>query len=156
MTFNEELRDLLRQELDLLKELLERAVLKTDLIIGNEVDKIEVMTKEEESFVNKLVDAENRRAKLLDSWGVSKDTPISKLLEKMVGDKSDLESVRDEMFDVMEQLSDRNSLNSMLLHDHLEWIDFNVNLMTNASSNLNYGSQDSDSNTGSSLFDRKV
>lgn len=156
MTFNEELRELLYQELLILKELLERAVLKTDLIIDNQVDKIEEMTKEEENFIHKLVDAENRRAKLLDSWGVLKDTPISKLLENMVGDKMDLESVRDEMFDVMQQLSDRNSLNSMLINDHLEWIDFNVNLMTNASTNLNYGSQGSDSGSNSSLFDRKV
>lgn len=156
MTFNEEFCVLLRQELNVLNELLECAVLKTDLIIENEINEIEAMTRKEENFIQKLIDAENRRAMMLDSWGVSKDTPISKLLEKMVGEKSELESVRDEMFSVMEQLADRNALNSMLIHDHLEWIDFNVNLMTNASSNLNYGTAASDSNPGNSLFDRKV
>lgn len=156
MTFNEELCVLLREELNVLKDLLECAVTKTDLLIANEVGRIESMTKKEDNFIQKLIDAENRRANLLDSWGVSKDTPISKLLDKVVGDKVELEALRDEMFSVMEQLGDRNQVNSMLINDHLEWIDFNVNLMTNASSNLNYGSQSSDSNPGSSLFDRKV
>lgn len=156
MTFHEELRELLFQELEVLKKLLEYATSKTDMIIENDVDNLEKMTRKEENFIQTLVDVENRRATLLDSWGVSKDTPISKLLEKIIGDKTELKWIRDEMIDVMERLSERNSLNSMLLNDHLEWIDFNVNLITNASTNLNYGFRIPDLNEGNSLFDRKV
>ena len=157
MTFMEELVLVLKKELDVLKDLKELTFEKTDLIISNQIRELEATTKKEEDLINQVALLEEEREKLLDTWGVGPDTPISNIIERIPGDKGDLPLIKDEMHHVMEELFLRNKLNRDLIEENLQWIDFNINLISNMQVQPSYGKDTKDSKVpGKSIFDRKV
>ncbi|NLK44644.1 MAG: flagellar protein FlgN [Tissierellia bacterium] len=157
MTFMEELVLVLKKELDVLKDLKELTFEKTDLIINNQIKELEATTKKEEDLINQVALLEEEREKLLDTWGVGPDTPISNIIERIPGDKGDLPLIKDEMHHVMEELFLRNKLNRDLIEENLQWIDFNINLISNMQVQPSYGKDTKDSKVpGKSIFDRKV
>lgn len=156
-TFREELESVLKKELDILKLLKDLSFEKTDLIINNKIKDIESITIKEEELINQIAIMEERREKLLDSWGIVPNTPISSIIEKIPEDKGELPQIVDELQTVMEELNIRNSLNRDLIEENLQWIDFNINLITNMQTQPAYGKDNKESKVrGSSLFDRKV
>ena len=153
----EELVLVLKKELDVLKDLKELTFEKTDLIINNQIKELEATTKKEEDLINQVALLEEEREKLLDTWGVGPDTPISNIIERIPGDKGDLPLIKDEMHHVMEELFLRNKLNRDLIEENLQWIDFNINLISNMQVQPSYGKDTKDSKVpGKSIFDRKV
>ena len=153
----EELVLVLKKELDVLKDLKELTFEKTDLIISNQIKELEATTKKEEDLINQVALLEEEREKLLDTWGVGPDTPISNIIERIPGDKGDLPLIKDEMHHVMEELFLRNKLNRDLIEENLQWIDFNINLISNMQVQPSYGKDTKDSKVpGKSIFDRKV
>lgn len=153
----EELVLVLKKELDVLKDLKELTFEKTDLIINNQIKELEATTKKEEDLINQVALLEEEREKLLDTWGVGPDTPISNIIERVPGDKGDLPLIKDEMHHVMEELFLRNKLNRDLIEENLQWIDFNINLISNMQVQPSYGKDTKDSKVpGKSIFDRKV
>lgn len=156
MTFNEELKEILGRELKILSSLCELAEEKTNVIVGGDVRKIEEMTLKEESLLNSLANVEVERGKLLDSWGLGEDTPISELLQKMQGEKGDIYAIKDEMTYVIERLLTANKVNQTLINDNLDWIDFNINLFTNATVDPTYSKSSPNVSRGGGSFDRKV
>ena len=157
MTFMEELVLVLKKELDVLKDLKELTFEKTDLIINNQIKELEATTKKEEDLINQVALLEEEREKLLDTWAVGPDTPISNIIERIPGDKGDLPLIKDEMHHVMEELFLRNKLNRDLIEENLQWIDFNINLISNMQVQPSYGKDTKDSKVpGKSIFDRKV
>ena len=83
MTFGEELKELLEKELIALKKLETIAFEKTDIIVNNQVEKLEELIKEEESLINEIGLLEVARIQLLDTWGVAVDIPLSNVIEKI-------------------------------------------------------------------------
>jgi hypothetical protein len=156
MTFKEELEQLLKKELEVLIKLKTISFEKTDLIINNRIQKLEEATMNEETLINEISFLEEEREKLLDNWGVGKDTSISDVIEKIPGEKEDLVELKDKLSHELEELYLRNALNNDLIRDSLEWIDFNMNLITNNSQTpTTYGKGNKESG-GNSIFDRKV
>ncbi|MCK9445095.1 MAG: flagellar protein FlgN [Tissierellaceae bacterium] len=154
MTFKEELENVLKKELVVLRELKDLTFEKTDIIIGNKIRELEVMTKKEEELVNKMALLEEERETLMDNWGVMADTPISDIIEKVTGDREQLTNIKDEMYNIMEELQFRNKLNSDLIQENLSWIGFNINLIGDVHNQPSYGKDNKKANK--SLFDRKV
>lgn len=153
----EELVLVLKKELDVLKDLKELTFEKTDLIINNQIKELEATTKKEEDLINQVALLEEEREKLLDTWGVGPDTPISNIIERIPGEKGDLPSIKDEMQAIMEELQLRNRLNRDLIEENLQWIDFNINLISNMQVQPGYGKDNKDNKIpGKSIFDRKV
>ncbi|NLV89647.1 MAG: flagellar protein FlgN [Tissierellia bacterium] len=157
MTFKEELELILNKELDVLKELKELTFEKTDIIINNKIRDLEAMTKKEEALINQIALLEEEREKLLDTWGVAPNTPISSIIERIPGEKGDLPHIKYEMHHIMEELYLRNQLNRDLIEENLQWIDFNINLISNMQVQPGYGKDNKDNKIpGKSIFDRKV
>lgn len=155
MTFEMELRTILEKELDVLIELKNLSFNKTDMIINNHIREIEETTKEEEVLINKMAFLEEKREKLMDTWGVPVDTPISDVIERVPEDNKELIKIKDNMYEAMSELSLRNKLNNDLIKENLDWIDFNMNLMTNTHIDPGYGKENKQP-SGNSIFDRKV
>lgn len=155
MTFTEELEIVLEKELTVLAELKEISFKKTDTIINNHIRDLEEITKKEEALINEMALLEDEREKLLDTWGVAINTPISSVIERTPEDNSGLIRITEEMKEVMEELSLRNKLNNDLIKENLDWIDFNINLITSAHTSPGYG-KESKKSSGNSIFDRKV
>lgn len=158
MTFNEEIQVLLEDELKAIKKLLQLSFSKTDLIINNQIDELTNLLKQEEQFIKVVVTLENKRVQLLDTWGVPGDTPISDVIEMIPEGKEKLIQLKDQLEENLIQLDERNQTNNALVRDNLEWIDFNINLMTSTQTPSGYGrdSEESDTAGDLNLFDRKV
>ena len=155
MTFREELEEVLEKEVMVLEELKNLTFQKTDLIINNEIQKLEATTKREENLLNQMANLEGEIVKLLDTWGLASNTLISEIIERIPEDKGNLEEIKDKMHHIMEELYLRNKLNDDLIHENLQWIDFNINLITDIHGHPSYGKDDKKPG-GNSIFDRKV
>lgn len=155
MTFKEELQEILTKQLTVLISLKQLAFEKTDIIVGNRVEGLEQITKSEEALINEMGLLEEQRVKFLDTWGIATDTPISNVIEKIPEDKEELLHIKEEMSSVLEELHLRNALNNNLITENLDWIDFNMNLITSSDTPTNYG-KGSKEQGGNSIFDRKV
>lgn len=155
MTFKEELIQILKEEVDSLKAIRGVAYEKTDIIINNQIENLEKTTKKEEELINKMARSEERRLNLLDTWGVDKGTPLSKIIEKIPEDKEDLIEIGEELVSFLEDIQHRNTVNGELINENLQWLDFNINLMTTVETPSTYG-KNKDKKANKSLFDRKV
>lgn len=155
MTFKEELEMILEKEVTVLKDLKELSFMKTDMIINNQIQELEQTTKKEEALINEIGILEEEREKLFDTWGLAIDTPISDVIEKIPEDNKGLILIKDNMTEIFEELYLRNTLNNDLIKENLDWIDFNMNLVTSIQTPQNYGKDNKKSSTNS-IFDRKV
>ena len=155
MTFVKELEEILDKELKTLIELKDISFKKTDIIISNNVQELEETTRLEETLVNQMALLEEERGKFLDTWGVAINTPISFVIEKFPKDNKELVRIKEEMANTMEELIARNKLNNDLIIENLDWIDFNINLITSNPATPSYGKKEIKEN-GNSIFDRKV
>ena len=90
MTLDKELKIILKEELNILHSLKDITYEKTDIIIANEVEKLEEITKQEEDLINRIALEEKEREELLYSWGLKKDTSISEIIEKTPEGKEEL------------------------------------------------------------------
>lgn len=157
MTFKDELIELLKVEVKTLGNLLRLSVEKTDTIVNNHVNNLTNITRKEEILVEQVINLENERVKLLDNWGIPIDTPISDVIEKLSVNENteELEKLREELQIVMDDLRVRNEENAKLLQSNLDWVDFNINLITSAETPTPYG-QGNEKSEGNKIFDRKV
>lgn len=155
MTFKEELETILEKEMTTLMSLKDISFEKTDIIINNHIQELEQMAKKEESLINEIGLLEKERERLFDTWGLAIGTPISDVIEKIPEDNKMLIVIKDKMRDIFEELQLRNKLNNDLIKENLDWIDFNMNLITGIETPQNYGKGNKKSSTNS-IFDRKV
>ena len=156
MTFKEEMVRILKEELSILHILKELTYEKTDVIIDNQVERLEKITKREEELINKMKIAEDNRLELMDSWGVDINTPLIKVIEKIPEGKEELIELKDKLTSFLDDINGRNNINNELIKDNLEWLDFNMNLISNIQTPTTYGKGEKKVEVNSSLFDRKV
>lgn len=158
MTFTEELKELLDKELIALRKLEAISFEKTDIIVNNQVEKLEAIVRQEEALINEIGLLEVGRMKLLDTWGVAVDTPLSNVIERVVEDKEELIHISNSMGETLEKLNVRNNLNNELITENLDWIDFNMNLISGIENPPSYGKDNKENPKpgGNSIFDRKV
>lgn len=156
MTFKEELINILREELEAIHILKKLTYEKTDIIIKNEVEKLEETTKREEELINKMGIAEERRLKLMDSWGINTNFSLSEVIEKIPEEKEELIEIKDKLSNFLHDIQGRNQINNELINDNLQWLEFNMNLISNIQTPTTYGKESKNARANNSLFDRKV
>ena len=154
MTLDEELIILLQKEIDILIKLKEITNNKTDIIVSNEVRELENTIKIEENLINQLATKEAEREKLLDSWGLDKDMPITELIDKVPKGQDELNRLKEELAVLLLDIESINKINNELIEENLQWLDFNMNLIYNTQSPSIYGKEETQGKN--SLFDRKV
>lgn len=154
MSFTDELMEILNEELKVLKSIKDIAYNKTDTIIKNEIKSLQNITAEEEELISKMSALEGKRLYLFNSWGVDKNTPLSEIIEKVPEGKEELIGVREELNALLMDIKQRNDINSQLIQENLEWMEFNINLFTQANTPNTYGKKGE--KVSRNLFDRKV
>jgi len=155
MTLNEELTIVLKEELRILQKLKETTYDKTDIIVANEIEKLEEITRLEEDLINKIALKEKEREEILYNWGIGENASISEIIEKIPEGKVELSNLKMELTELIANIQSRNLVNKELIEDNLQWLDFNMNLIYNVQTPPTYG--DKKKTTGNnSLFDRKV
>lgn len=153
MTFKEEIEKLLKDEVEALQELKDIAFEKTDIIIQNDIQELQLITKREEELANDINKLERQRQNLFHIWGLAKDTPISSVIENLPDDPTILIHIRENMTKLIEEVDIRNKLNNDLIRENLDWVDFNMNLITSMSSSPSYNDKE---NKSLNIFDKKV
>jgi len=155
MTFKDELVEILKAELECLKSIKNLSYEKTDVVINNKVEDLDRITKKEVELINQMASLEESRLNLLNTWGLDNNTTLSEIIDRITDNKEDLIELADELKANIEEIQARNSMNKELIQDSLEWIEFNINMMTQAAAPATYDKK-KDNKLGQSLFDKKV
>ncbi len=128
--------------------ILELSKNKTDLIVEGKVSELEGVTKLEQSMIVKLGKLEEERVELISklaqqNQAVAPDVTLDTLIKIAPEAKAKkLTECGRGLENVIKNLSEANSLNSKLIKSSLDYIDFSINVLTNAASADNtYGSE---------------
>ena len=159
-----QLTEILSQENDIYDTLSKVSNNKTDLIVGGKVSELESIVKIEQSLIMKISRLESEREKIVEKLCnlldiKPREITISELAKKLGQAESEqLTACQKDMVAKINKLKDVNDLNSKLIKNSLEFIDFSINMMTSIDSvNNSYGNT---GHTGDSkkrnLFDMKL
>lgn len=161
----EELRDVLLDELNMYEEMLELTTKKTDIITSGKINDLDSITHLENSIILKLGKLEERREKIVDNiqkqLGTGEDITVTDILNQIDdvnGIKGEMEGITKKFSQVLSTLKEKNDLNGLLIKDTLEYIELNINLLTNVSDRGIYNNkvQKEDTSQKFSLFDTKA
>lgn len=158
------LLEILEGQKQVYRDLLDISKNKTDIIVEGKVQELENITKVEQTLILKMRDLESQLEKhvknLIDELSIKeKNVTISVLLSYLQGeDKKKLEELRVSIFNVINELEHVNQLNSKLIQNSLQYINFSINLYTNVNVDGSGSYRpDGEMNTNkSSFFDAKL
>lgn len=158
----EKLLNILEEEIELYKKILDVSKNKTTLLKENKVKELEATTKEEEILVADVIEKEKIRIQEVKNICRRYDKPekslkIEELCEFVDNSKEELLDAKKEIVNLLNELKEVNELNSTLINSSLEYINFAVNMLTETAPNTIYqpgGKQQN--NTQRNLFDMKL
>ncbi|MCR5793177.1 MAG: flagellar protein FlgN [Lachnospiraceae bacterium] len=138
----EELISVLEQEDAIYRELIPIAEKKTRVIIDNDLAALEQITEREQESIQQITSLERKRQEVVTNMGtVINRNPATldlktlvNLLDKQPEDQRKLSLVADRLSKSIHRLVDVNNQNQQLIHQSMEMIDFNINLMKSAMS----------------------
>ena len=161
---SKQLIDILNQENDIYDELSKISNNKTNLIVGGKVAELESIVNVEQALIIRISKLEDEREKIVDKLcsllgKKPEEITISGLAAQLGQNESDtLQACQEKMVNSIKNLKNKNDLNSKLIKNSLEYIDFSINMMTSIDSVTNsYGSSGHVGDTKKrNLFDMKL
>lgn len=159
-----ELIDILEKERQMYGDILKISRDKTSIIVEGKVSELEKITKLEQSFILQMAKLEDRRESIISALSKAmgekpEDLNISKII-KSAGDEcgEKLKAQQEKMLETINELKNLNDLNSKLIKNSLEYINFSINLLSSAGEeDNNYNvSAEKTSKKGRNFFDLKV
>ncbi|HEY9062167.1 MAG TPA: flagellar protein FlgN [Pseudobacteroides sp.] len=154
----------LDQELDIYKEIFSTSTEKTAVIVDGKVSELEKIVQAEQKLIIKITQIENQREIII--YKMSKalkmktdEINLTKLIEMTDGPLKDKLLERQEGLNkLICGLKELNDLNSKLIRNSLDYINFSLNLFADAGSqDNNYGIDGEKSSVKSeSRFDFKI
>ncbi|AOY75641.1 flagellar protein FlgN [Clostridium formicaceticum] len=159
----QQLKDTLWQELKMYKEVLETAQGKTEIIKKGKLKELEATTEKEQQYIRTMGTFEKIRRSIFVNISEEMDiTPPSSVSELLLyleeEEAAAIDGLRNELLDVIAALAETNELNEKLIYQNLEYVNFNIELMTSRpEEGNNYGeNQGIKRKTSSSLLDVKI
>jgi len=141
-----ELIDVLSKETAVYEDIHKIAQNKTDVIVRGKVSNLDSITKLEQSLVLKIREIEDDREKLLAKLSEQLNIQAGKITVSELtrhlkkGQAEELRHAQQRMVSILNKLRNTNELNSRLIKNSLEYIDFSINLVSAIDSgNNNYG-----------------
>ncbi|MHB1167159.1 MAG: flagellar protein FlgN [Carboxydocellales bacterium] len=160
-----ELMNILDRQRELYRKLLEIAKNKQPVLVKGDLAAIEKFTKQEEKIVVQVGKLEEQRSRVHQALANHFHVPepeftLSELASRVGTEVSDkLSQVGDGLKNVLSELKDVNCLNSELIKQSLDFIEFTVNLITNVEETPGYPEKPGESNREqprARVFDQKV
>lgn len=130
--------DVLKNEEEIYRDILRASHEKTDIIIKGNVAELENSTKYEQTKIFQVADLEDIREKIIAKLAVqygknSSELNITCIKSLLPQDRAQkLEDTHVKLLKVLNELREVNNLNSKLIRNSLEYIDFSFNLLTGA------------------------
>lgn len=133
----EQLKDALTKENEMYSNVLELAKQKTKVIIKGDIKALENITKKEQQFIMTMGTFERVRRSILtniaEELNIQETSTISELLlfldENIV---DDIDNLRNELLNTISELKDANESNEKLLNQSLQYINFNLEMLTHS------------------------
>lgn len=141
----EKLIEILNREISVYENIHKLSKEKTDVIIAGKVSELEGITRLEQSIILKLGKLEEEREELVEQLAAqmkiqSADVTLEGLIKLLPREQAGkLKACRDALTEILSNIRDANVLNSKLIKNSLDYIDFSINVLTNAGSTGNYG-----------------
>ena len=156
--------EIIGKEAEIYETLLRLSREKTDIIVQGKVTELENITKVEQSLVLRLAKLEQSREDLVEKLSKeigmdAENITVSQLGKVFPEDQSkELARCQEKMTSVFKDLKDSNELNTKLIKNSLEYIDFSINVLSNAgSAGDTYGKSGQSNDPGKrNFFDVKL
>lgn len=156
--------EVLNKETAMYEVILKLSKNKNEVIVEGKVSELESITSLEQSVIIQLGKLEIEREELVDKLAVQLKVKASDIslasLEKMLSKEhaEKLKGCHKVLPKLINELREVNTLNSKLIRNSLEYIDFSINILTNAgSTGNNYGnSGQSNDSKKRNFFDMKL
>ncbi|NLL06437.1 MAG: flagellar protein FlgN [Clostridiaceae bacterium] len=141
-----DLMDILEQETEIYEELLKLSKGKTDIIAKGKITELDAITKKEHVLVLKMGKLEVFREKIVNdlSLGLRRnpdDLTISELIQYL--DKKQAQrfaECKTKLLNTINEIKTLNELNSKLIHNSLDFINFSMNVLSSVpEESNNYG-----------------
>ncbi|MGB9679524.1 MAG: flagellar protein FlgN [Thermoanaerobacteraceae bacterium] len=130
MSYTQAFFDVIKGEIEIYQDLLDLSYKKTDVIIAGEVKELDKITKVEGQLLNKILELEEKREFLLSEFGGS-SLKDAKILDTFTeNEKLSLQKLQSLFFDVLKKLQERNDLNTSLIKQSLEYINYSISLIS--------------------------
>ncbi len=151
----------LNEELLINKSLLEISIKKKEIIINNNSKELSSMMIKEQNYIKRIIELEKLRAgitlNIQKELGIEKIDNIKEVIKRIDQEKGiELNSIASEFKKVLKELEHNNKLNNKLLDITLEYLDFNINILTSRPEPKTYGKYANEQkNKGNTFFDTK-
>jgi len=128
--------DVLEQETAIYESILKISESKTNIIVEGKIAALENIIKLEQSLILKMRELEDKREELVSRLSEelnvdSSELTISEVSKHLQDEKaSELKLKQEKMIGVLGSLKSSNELNSRLIKNSLDYIDFSINLLT--------------------------
>lgn len=132
--------DVLNKESSIYEGILKLSRQKTDVIVQGKVNELEGITRAEQTMILQLGKLEEERETLVSEYaeqlGIKpEDITVSELEKLLPKEQSkELKTCSNKMTGLINDLRDANGMNSKLIKNSLDYIDFSVNVLSNAGS----------------------
>ena len=157
----EELINVLKQEHEVYKKLLDLSLRKTPVIIGANLDELAKITDEEQLIVNELSKVDKKRETSMKDIAnvINKDVntlKLSDLIDMLAArpqEQKQLADIYDKLKTTLNQMRQSNEQNKALIESSLELVEFDMNVLQAMKSapqtaNYNRGAYSSGSSIG--------
>ncbi|SNS49253.1 FlgN protein [Anaerovirgula multivorans] len=159
----QQLKETLHQELKMYKDIVEMAKEKTIIIKMGKLVELEEVIQKEQQYIRTMATFEKIRRSIFTNIAEEMEIPepagISELLLHL-GDQeiNEIDTIRNQLLETIKKLTEVNQLNEKLIQQNLEFIDFNIEIITSSpETGNNYGEKDTGKRKSiSSLLDMKV
>lgn len=156
--------EILENEYKVYEELLSLSKQKTQIVIEGKVSDLDHIVKLEQALVIQISKIEKKREEIFSRF--SQHTELNKKnwniseLKKIATDEQNerLQKYQDNMVNILSELNHINQLNSKLITNSLEFIEFSLNMISTADiTSNNYGNNgDSINKEKKNLFDIRL
>lgn len=136
----ENLIQILDEELECYTNELNIANQKTDIIVKDDFDALQIITKAEQQIAGRIVRLEKQRQQVINDIGLvlnrdKEELTIAKLaslLENSLKEQKKLYELKENIINVVTELKNKNEENRKLIEHSLEYIDFTINALQSA------------------------
>jgi flagellar biosynthesis/type III secretory pathway chaperone len=163
LTF-QELIDRLEDQKDLYRRMMELGRQKQKELIMGDLERIDILTKEEENFLYQAERLEEQRyqcaSRLIAHYQLPENATLKDLIQVAPSaDRSKLEELQQSMNQMVSELDKLNQENIALIQQSLKFINFTVDLLTKPDDVGTYGSgkdKNKKQDSVSRILDKKI